>query len=110
MRTIGSSPELKDSAAMFASILQQEAMKTIPKIEGAIKKINDCLSGIQSVDSLIEDIPFFQKALECYDSDIKKAQDTGYEYFVNLVGDLSIAKDDIGIIKNAQDKINQFSN
>ena len=80
------------------------------KIESAIKKINDCLSGTQSVDSLIQDIPFFQKALECYDSDIKKAQNTGYEYFVNLVGDLSIVKEDINIIKNAQDKINQFLN
>ena len=110
LKTIGNSPELKDSAAMFASILQQEAMKTLPKIEGVIKKINDCLSGIQPVDSLIQDIPFFQKALECYDSDIKKAQNTGYKYFVDLIGDLSIAKDDIDIIKNAQGKINQFSN
>lgn len=109
LRTISNSPELKDSAAMFASVLQQEAMKTIPKIEEVKKKINDCLSGTEPVDSLIQDISFFQKALECYDSDIKKAQNTGYEYFVNLVGDLSIAKDDIAVIKTAKEKINNFS-
>lgn len=43
-RTIGNSPELKNSAVMFASILQQEAMKTIPRIDDMIKKIQEGLS------------------------------------------------------------------
>lgn len=110
LRMIGNSPELKDSAAMFASVLQQEAIKTIPKIDDTIKKINDCLVEKQPIDSLIEDIPFFQKALMCYESDIKKAQDMRYEYFVNLVGEPSIAKDDRKIITIAQKKISHFSN
>ena len=109
LRTIGNSPELKDSAAMFASALQQEAMKTVPKIDEVIKKIKNCLVDGSSTDSLKEEIPFFQKALACYESDIKKAQDTGYEYFLNLVGDLRVARDDINIIKTAQEKISQFS-
>lgn len=109
LKTIGNSPELKDAAAMFASVLQQEAMKTIPKIEQTIQKLKDCLADKQSINSLLEDLPFLQKALTCYDSDINKAQDTGYEYFVNLVGDLSSTRNDIEIIKNAQEKISQFS-
>ena len=109
LRTLGNSPELKDSAAMFASVLQQEAMKTIPKIDSVTEKIKNCLSEKIPVDSLVEDIPFFQKALACYDSDIKKAQDTGYEYFLSLVGQLPIAKEDIPIIKRAQAKISEFS-
>ena len=109
LRTIGNSPELKDSSAMFGSILQQEAMKTIPKIDEMIKKIQDCLSDNNLLDSLSEDAPFLLKALLCYESDIKKAQDTGHEYFLKLVGDLPLVKNDLEIIKNASDKIKQFS-
>lgn len=39
----------------------------------------------------------------------KKAQDTGHEYFLKLVGDLPLVKNDLEIIKNASDKIKQFS-
>lgn len=109
LRTIGNSPELKDSSAMFGSILQQEAMKTVPKIDEMIKKIQDCLSDNNLLNSLSEDAPFLLKALLCYESDIKKAQDTGHEYFLKLVGDLPLVKNDLGIIKNASDKIKQFS-
>jgi len=109
LRTIGSSPELKDSSAMFGTILQHEAMKTIPKIDGIVKKIQDCLSDVKLLDSLSKDAPFLLKALLCYETDIKKAQDTGHEYFLKLVGDLPLVKNDLEIIKNASDKIKQFS-
>jgi hypothetical protein len=109
LRTIGSSPELKDSSAMFGTILQQEAMKTIPKIDEIIKKIQDCLSDTKLFNSLSEDSSFLLKALLCYESDIKKAQDTGHEYFLKLVVDLPLVKNDLEIIKNASDKIKQFS-
>lgn len=108
LRTIGQSPELKDSAAMFASVLHQEAMKTVPKIDDTIQKIRDCLSNNSPINLLVDDIPFFQKALMCYESDIKKAQDTGHKYFVELV-QLESARNDIPIIKNAQERINQFA-
>ena len=107
LKTIGNSPELKDAAAMFASVLQQEAKKTVPKIEESIKKIKDCLIGTTPLSSLIEEIPFLQKALSCYESDIKKAQDTEHEYFVNLV-DMNSAKEDMISIKTAQEKIEMF--
>lgn len=94
---------------MFGSILQQEAMKTIPKIDEMVKKIQDCLSDNNLLDSLSEDAPFLLKALLCYETDIKKAQDTGHEYFLKLVGDLHLVKNDLEVIKNASDKIRQFS-
>ncbi len=108
LRTLGGSPELKDSSAMFGSLLQQEAMKTIPKIDEMVKKIKDSLSDTVRLNSLNEDRSFLVKALSCYESDINKAQDTGHEYFLNLIGDLSLVKNDLKIIKNALDKINQF--
>ncbi len=109
LKTLGSSPELKNSSAMFGSLLQQEAMKTIPKIDEVTKKIKDALSDDIVLNSLSEDRAFLVKALSCYESDINKAQNTGHEYFLKLVGDLPFVKKDLDLVKNALDKINQFS-
>ena len=109
LKTLGSSPEIKDSSAMFGSLLQQEAMKTIPKIDEMAKKVKDSLSDITLLNSLSEDRSFLVKALTCYEADITKAQDSGHEYFLKLVGDLPLVKKDLEIIKNALDKISQFS-
>jgi len=86
LKTIGNSPELKDAGAMFAPVLHQQAMKTIPKIDEVIQKIQDNLKDGQSSSKLSEDVPFLEKALSCYEADIHKAQDIGHEYFVKLVG------------------------
>ncbi len=109
LQTLGNSPELKDAAAMFASVLNQQAMKTIPKIEQTIQRIHDSLENIQQTSMLSEDIPFFEKALMCYEADINKAQDTGHEYFVKLVGNMVEATSDLDTIKIALQKIKQFS-
>ena len=109
LKTIHNSPELKDAAAMFASVLSRQAMKTIPEIDKVSQKLQDSLEDIQLINELEKDIPFLEKALFCYESDIKKAQDTGHEYFVKLVGDMIEARDDLVTIKYALHKINQFS-
>lgn len=109
LKTIGNSPELKNAAAMFASVLNQQAMKTIPVIDETIKKIQDNLSDIQSISKLSEDIPFLEKALSCYETDINKAENTGHEYFVNLVGNMIESRNDLNLIKIALRKIKQFS-
>ncbi len=109
LKTLPNSPELKDAAAMFASVLNQQAVKTIPKIDETIQKVQDSLNDIQKTSKLSEEISFFEKALTCYESDIQKAQDTGHEYFVKLVGDMSKAKNDLEIIKIAIKKIKEFS-
>lgn len=108
LKTLNNSPELKEAAAMFAPVLNQQAMKTIPIIDETIKKIQDSLNDIESINNLQEDIPFLEKALTCYESDIHKAEDTGYEYFVKLVGDMVQARKDLETIKIALKKINQF--
>ena len=93
LQTIGNSPELKEAAAMFAPVLQQQAVKTIPKIDETISKIQDVLSDTKPIDSLRDDVQFLQRALECYQSDIDKAENTGLlkklvpsnEYSIGLV-------------------------
>ena len=109
LRTLSKSPELKDSAAMFASVLNQQAMKTVPKIDEVVEKIKNSINDIQAVKELSDEVPFFEKALMCYESDIDKAQNTGHEYFVELVGDLASAKNDVDTIKTALKKIKEYS-
>ena len=66
LQTIGNSPELKEAAAMFAPVLQQQAVKTIPKIDETVSKIQDVLSDTKQIDCLTDDVQFLQRALECY--------------------------------------------
>ena len=109
LKTLGDSPELKNAAAMFASVLNSQAMKTIPKINDVIKKIHESLYNLESPHQLEEEIPFLEKALSCYEADIHKAQDTGHEYFVKLVGDMTKTQNELNLIKNALFKIKQYS-
>ena len=109
LQTIGSSPELKEAAAMFAPVLQQQAIKIVPQIDVTVSKIQDALSDSIPVDSLADDVPLIQKALECYQSDIEKAETTEHEYFQKLLGDITRAKQDSTIIAQAIDKIKQVS-
>ena len=109
LKTLSNSPELKEAAAMFAPVLNQQAMKTIPIIDETIKKIQDSLNNIELINNLQEDIPFVEKALTCYESDIHKAEDTGHEYFVKLVGDMEQGRKDLETIKTALKRINHFS-
>jgi len=108
LKTMGNSPELK-SAATFAPVLMQQAMKTIPIINEMIQKIQNNLDDIQSVNKISDDVPFLEKALTCYEADIHKAENTGHEYFLKLVGDMVEAKNDLKSIKIALEKIKQYS-
>jgi hypothetical protein len=108
LRTVDKSPEIKDSAAMFGGILMLAAMKAMPKIDEIIQKIQQGLPDAQSINSLIEDIPFLDKALTSYETDIQKAQDTGHEYYLKLIGDLASVKNDLELVKTAKSKISQF--
>ena len=82
LQTIHQSPELQEAAAMFAPI---------------------------TANSLEEDLEILEKALECRKSDIEKAQDTGKEYFVKLLGDLQEAVKDLESLKTALVKIKEYS-
>ena len=99
LQTIHASPELKEAAAMFAPVLQGQAQK----------KIEQVLQDSIPAQSLEEDLDTLEKALECRQSDIIKAQDTGREYFMKLLGDLQEAQKDLEPIKDALVKIKQYS-
>ena len=109
LRTISESPELKEAAAMFAPILVSQAQKRFPMFIEAQKKIEEMLHDSIPAQSLEQDLEILQKALECRQSDIEKAQDTGREYFMKLLGDLLEAQKDLEPIKDALVKIKQYS-
>lgn len=106
LRNIRKSPEIKD-APMFAQIIEQEAMKAYPLVGRLITKIGDGLQNPEILKSLESDVPLFEKALNCYQSDIQKA-DTD-SFYSELIPDKNVANSDHGIIKSALEKIAQFS-
>ncbi|MEM3136769.1 MAG: hypothetical protein QXW37_08650 [Candidatus Nitrosotenuis sp.] len=106
LTNISSSPQLKD-APMFAQIVQHEAMKTVPAIDVVIEKIQLGLREPASFDELQNDIPFIEKALDCYQSDIQKAQHGDTFYAKALEGN-DFANTDFELIKNAMQRIKQF--
>ncbi len=108
LKTVDKSPEIKDSAAMFGGILIMAAKKEVPKINDLTQKIQQSLLESQLVNTLNENMPLLEKALTTYEIDIQKAQDTGHEYYLNLVGDLASVKNDLELIKIAKSKINRF--
>ena len=108
LQTIHASPELKEAAAMFAPVLQSQAKKRIPIIEEVKKKIEQCLLNLIPVQSLEQNLEILEKALECRKADIEKAQDTGVEYFIKLIGNVHEARNDLEPIKNALKKIKQY--
>ena len=109
LQTIHESPELKEAAAMFAPVLQSQAQKRIPMIDETKQKIDQMLQNSIPAQSLEQDLDILEKALECRQADIEKAQNTRKEYFMKLLGDLQEAAKDLEPIKNALVKIKQYS-
>ena len=108
LQTIHQSPELKEAAAMFAPILQSTARKKIPVIDEVKEKIEQCLLNLIPIQSLEQNLEILQKALECRKADIEKAENTGAEYFINLLGDVHNARKDLEEVEKALIKINQY--
>ena len=73
------------------------------------KRIDQMLQNSISAQSLEQDLEILEKALECRQADIEKAQDTGKEYFMKLLGNLQEAAKDLEPIKNALVKIKEYS-
>ena len=109
LKSLNDAPELKDSPGMFSSVLNQQARKTVPKINKVIEKIYTGLQNTKTLLELKDEKEFLKKALLSYQSDIHKAEDTGYEYYVKLIGDMIQGRRDLETIKTALVRINDFS-
>jgi hypothetical protein len=74
-----------------------------------IDKIKIALENPQALNELQNDIPLFEKALNCYYSDIKKAQNGSDDYYLELISDVESAASDLRKITDALGKISQFA-
>ena len=75
----------------------------------AKEKIEKILLDTMPIQSLEQDLEILTKALECYKADIEKAENTGVEYFVKLLGNVQEARKDLEPINDALIKIKQYS-
>ena len=108
LQTIHASPELKEAAAMFAPVLQSQAKKRIPIIDETKEKMEQGLLNVIPIQLLGQNLEILEKSLECRKADIEKAEDTGAEYFIKLIGDVQEARNDLEPIKIALKKIKQY--
>ncbi len=108
LRNIGRSPELRE-AQMFAQLVQHEAGKIGPLIDPLINKVKEGLQNPEKLQALEADIPLFERALNCYKSDIQKAQTNSDAFYSELIPDASRVSADLGNIKIALDEITRFS-
>lgn len=106
LKTIGSSPQLKD-APMFVQIVQQEAAKTVSIIDKIINNIQEGLKNPELLNELQNNIEFIEKALSCYQTDIQNAQQ-GDAFYVKILADNTTATSDLDSINKALEKIKQF--
>jgi hypothetical protein len=107
LRNIRRAPEVKD-APMFAQLIEQEAMKAYQLIDKTINKIKEGLQNSDALKDLESDISIFEKALNCYYSDIAKINSD--PFYSDLIPDKKIAESDYNKIKNALEQINRFDN
>lgn len=107
LKNIGRSPELKD-APMFSQLVQHEASKTGPLIDPIINKIKEGLQNPETLSALESDIPIFEKALNCYKSDIQKSQADSNSFYSELITDKNAAAADLGNIQTALDEMTRF--
>ena len=105
LRNIRKSPEIKD-APMFAQIIEQEAMKNYKTVDGIISKINEGLQNPELLQTLEAELPMFEKALTCYQSDIQKKDSDSF--YSDLISDDNTANADLPNIKSALQKISTY--
>ena len=106
LRAIERAPELND-APMFAQIIKQEAVKTATIIDQVIDKIKKGLQNAEALNELQDSIPLFEKALNCYQSDIQKAKNAD-KFYSEFISDMKIAESDVTNIKITLAKLSTF--
>ena len=104
LETIESDETVKEMGMSLMMIFKQEAQKNLQKINLVMNKLSD------GVDETIQDdIPILEKALNCYHADILKIEKTMIENCYELFDEPKNLKNQLPLIKDALDKINKFS-
>lgn len=105
LKNIRKSPEIKD-APMFATIIEQEAIKTFQGADSLILKINEALLKPELLQTLESELPLMQKAMECYFSDIQKVGSDSF--YSELILDKTTALQDLKSIQDSLQKLGAY--
>ncbi len=109
LRRISQSPEISEAGAMFGSILESEAGKTIPKLKPIADRLRAGLGDMSKLAALKDDVKIIEKAMTCYKSDAQKAADDVHEYYSSLVEGNAHYRDDIRIMDGCISRLKQYS-
>jgi len=105
LKNIRKSPEIKD-APMFATIIEQEAIKAFQGADLLILKINEALLKPEMLQTLESELPVMQKAMECYFSDIQKVGSDSF--YSELILDKTTALQDLKSIQDSLQKLGAY--
>ena len=105
LKNIRKSPEIKD-APMFATIIEQEAIKAFQGADLLILKINEALLKPEMLQTLESELPLMQKAMECYFSDIQKVGSDSF--YSELILDKMTALQDLKTIQDSLQKLGVY--
>ena len=105
LKNIRKSPEIKD-APMFATIIEQEAIKAFQGADSLILKINETLLKPEMLQTLESELPVMQKAMECYFSDIQKVGSDSF--YSELILDKMTALQDLKSIQDSLQKLGAY--
>ena len=105
LKNIRKSPEIKD-APMFATIIEQEAIKAFQGADSLILKINESLLKPEMLQTLESELPLMQKAMECYFSDIQKVGSDSF--YSELILDKTTALQDLKAIRDSLQKLGAY--
>ena len=105
LKNIRKSPEIKD-APMFATIIEQEAIKAFQGADLLILKINEALLKPEMLQTLESELPVMQKAMECYFSDIQKVGSDSF--YSELILDKITALQDLKSIQDSLQKLGAY--
>lgn len=106
LRDIENSPDMRN-AGTFAMIIRQAAIKRYPQVVDTTKRLCDFLDKTGNADILLPRIDTMILALECYRTDMERAQQ-GSKYYRNLIGEQNLDRVQIQNILDAKMAINRF--
>ena len=96
------------AGAMFGSVLESEAIKTVSKLKEIAGRLRTGLVDASVLASIEEDLDIIEKAMICYESDAQKASEKIHEYYNRLLDVNPHYTNDIDILKDCITRLKRY--
>ena len=104
---IGNDPQLQDAAITLRMLISDEGKKTAEKVDSVMKIISAGKNDPNLINQTQFEVPLMEKALKCYQADIKKITHTMQKRYGDLFDEPKNLYDDLPLIDNALKEINR---